>query len=152
MTTKSGNVIKANIIDAGKLREEMLNNIQWVGKATRSNRSSDADVSLRMTKGTNKTNKAFQFTFRNQTGTKFGKRAICGFLNDKVVIFTTSKAGEGYAFSCQQRSNGGVHGYFKVPYNDETKGLEKFIGDYMLQYSPIIDMYYIVKDDVEVKL
>lgn len=152
MATKGGNVIKANTIDASKVREEILSKIKWAGQETRSTYTSDADVSLRMTKGTSKTHKAFQFTFRNQTGTKFGKRAICGLLNDKVLIFTTAKPGTGYAFNLQSRSNGRVHGYFKMPYNDDTKDYEKFVGDYTLQYSPIIDMYYIVKDNVEVHL
>ena len=122
-----------------------ISKINWL-KAKRSSTMSKDDVSIRLTGGTDKTKAGYQITLRNQTGLKFDSAIQIGEFKNRLYFLNDTT---GYHINVQKREGGRVHGYIKITKTDETKVLDKFVGDYKLIDSDMPGYYYIENKSLE---
>lgn len=134
------------------VKGEVKGKIDWVANAHSNpgHYNSDKDISVRRihTNGKKSGNGGYQFTFRNNVGSKFGQYLQTGLLGSRIY-FKNSAMSDGFKVSTQERSNNRIHGYMRVPRKDKTEVYDDFVGDYDLLYDPVVELYYIQKEDKE---
>lgn len=141
-----------------KLREMVPNpetSFVWLRPTYKESRKSTncaEDVSIRTGIGTRdkKTNavtsEVYCFTFRNDVGLKLNEEYVEIAIYENRMYFRPTKDKHlGYkirSYSCKDPSK--CNGNTKIKKNEENKELlDKFIGDYKLEYDKVYKLYYI---------
>lgn len=128
-------------------REKLLNEkFNWIGssKYTRSN----LDVSInKVFWDTKQKIKAYSLIFRNTAPQQIGNNFQIAIYKNRVMIRPVE---EGQGVKLQMKSNSKTpNGYAKLRCDEDTKELDKFIGDYELKYDTFYELYYIEKEGMD---
>lgn len=119
--------------------EERFN---WLGGAKK---KSGADVSINRVYW-NKQDMpdvyAYSFVFRNEAA-NIGERIQLAFYKNRIMI---KPSDIGYKLTCRTDEKNGNR-YFKVKRDEDTKELDKFIGDFSLGHEEFFDIYYIEREE-----
>ena len=135
--------------------KEMVPNAEekftWFVNPSKGNKSTNSktDVSIRIgiknrDQKTGKVkNNCYSFTFRNAVGVKFKYEYLDIAVFKTRMYFKPCKTGQFHLHSYKLKDNERCNANISIIKNENTKVMDKFCGDYNLEYDDIYEMYYI---------